>query len=96
MIPLPSVEVKRDEKIGADILNRLVRRGCWGGRYMPTASLVNWIGKRVKRDGRRVRRVIDELHKAGLLLKHKGGQTISLNTRHRKEIIEFIDKNINS
>jgi len=94
VIPLPAVEVRKDEKIKADILNRLVRRGCWGGRYLPAETLVNWISRRVRKDGHRVRRIIGELHKAGLLLKHKGGRTISLNTRRVKEIMEYIDRNI--
>jgi len=88
--PMPA-EV-RGEEIEADVLHRLLRRGCWGGRYLPVRSLVNWMGKRVGEDGRRVRKAIDNLHKAGLLLKHKGGETISLNTRRKKEIIEYIDR----
>ena len=53
---------------------------------------MNWLGKQVKRDGRRVRRVIDELHNAALILRHKGGKTVSLNTRRKKEIMEYLDR----
>lgn len=86
---MPAVGI-RDEEIKADILNRLFRRGCWGGRYLPVKSLVNWLGKQIKKNGRRVRKAIDELHKDGLLLKHKGGETISLNTKRKREITEHL------
>ena len=61
----------RDEEIKADIMNKLMRRGCWGARYLPLDSLVRWLSKRVKRDGRRIRRLIKELVKEGYLLIHK-------------------------
>ena len=82
----------RDEEIKADIMNRLMRRGCWGGRYLPLDSLVNWLSKKVKRDGKRIRRLIKELIKEGYILTHKGGETISLNPALGREIIEYIER----
>lgn len=83
-----------DEQIKADVLNRLMRRRCWGAKYLPTQGLISWIGKRVKNDGNRVRRAIGELIRSDLLIGHKGGNTISLNPRRRMEIIEYIDEHL--
>ncbi len=52
-----------NDEIKADILNRLMRRGCWRGRYLPLESLVHWLSKKVKRNGKRVRRLIKEVVK---------------------------------
>jgi len=81
-----------DEEIKADIMNRLMRRGCWGGRYLPLDSLVNWLSKKVKRDGKRTRKLIKELIKEGYLLSHKGGEAISLNPALNREITKYIER----
>ena len=78
-----------DDEIEADILNRLMRRGCWGGRYLPLESLVHWFSKKVEGDGKRVRRLIKELLKERYLLVHKGDKTVSLNPALNREIIEI-------
>ena len=59
---------------------------------MPLDSLVRWLSKRVKRDGRRIRRLIKELVKEGYLLIHKKGETVSLNPALSREIIEYIER----
>jgi len=81
-----------DEEIKADIMNRLLRKGCWGAKYLPVDRLVNWLAKRVKGNGKRVRKIIKELVSDGYLLLHKGGQTASLNPTMSREIIEYIEK----
>ena len=81
-----------DEKIKADIMNRLMRKGCWGARYLPVDSLVHWLSKKVKRDGERIKRIIKDLVKKGYLLVHKGGRTISLDPALNRQIIEYIEK----
>jgi hypothetical protein len=43
-----------DEEIKADI--RLLRKGCWGVKYLPLDNLVNWFAKRV--NGKRVRKLL--------------------------------------
>ncbi len=83
-----------DDEIKADILNKLVRRGCWGSRYLPLDSLVHWISKKIKNNGKRIRRLIRELIKNGYIIPHKGGRTISLNPVYSREIIEYIEKHI--
>jgi len=73
-------------------MNRLMRKGCWGARYLPVDSLVHWLSKKVKSNGKRIRRLIKELVKEGYLLVHKGGKAISLNPALNKEIIEYIER----
>ena len=84
-----------DEEIKADIMNKLLRKNCWGAKYLPLDSLVNWFAKRVKRDGKRVRRIIRALVNNGYLLLHKRGETVSLNPIMSKEIVEYIERIIN-
>lgn len=88
-----------EREIKADILNRLFRRGCWGRKYLPIDSLVRWLSRQIERkhdlkDGRRVRRAVNDLIKNGFLISHKGGNTISLNPRITKEIVDYIEKYI--
>jgi len=81
-----------DEEIKADIMYKLVRKGCWGAKYLPLESLVRWLSKKIKKNGKRVRRLIKELVKEGYLLAHKGGKTISLNPSLSSGIIEYIER----
>lgn len=81
-----------DEEIKADIMNRLMRRVCWGGKYLPLESVVHWLSKKIKGNGKRVRRLIKQLIKDGYILPHKGGKTISLNPALNREIIEYIER----
>ena len=63
-----------------------------GARYAPADSMVNWLSKRIKRDGRKVRKAIKQLIKDGYLIPHKGGRTISLNPSRSREIEEFMER----
>jgi len=81
-----------DEEIRADIMNKLMRKGCWGAKYLPLDSLVNWLAKRVKRDGKRVRRIVRMLVDDRYLLAHKGGGAVSLNPVKSKEIVEYTER----
>lgn len=81
-----------DEEIKADVMNRLLRKNCWGAKYLPLDTLVNWLAKRVKRNGKRVKKIIKILVNQGFLLLHKGGETVSLNPRMSREIVEFIER----
>ncbi len=83
-----------DYELKADIMYKLMRRGCWGGKYVPMDSLVRWLSKRVKKNGRRVRNIIEQLINEGFLIFHKKGKTISLNPARSGEIIEFVRKYI--
>jgi len=77
-------------EIKADAMNKLLRKNCWGARYLPLNSIINWLGGQIKNNGRRVRVCIEELVKEGYVLLHKKGETISLNPARSKEIIEFV------
>jgi len=55
--------------------------------------MVNWLGKKVKRNGRRVERMIKELVRDGYLFVHKKGGTVSLNPSRGQEISEYVEKN---
>ncbi len=88
-----SAELTEDQ-IRADVMYRLLRKNCWGAKYLPVDTLVNWIGKQVKRDGKRVTRIIDDLHKEAYLLMLKRGETVSLNPARSKEITQFVERNI--
>lgn len=81
-----------DEEIKADLMNKLFRRHCWGARYFPVNTLVRWLGKKVKKNGKRVMRAIKQLVNEGYILLHKKGKTISLNPAKTREIFEFITR----
>jgi hypothetical protein len=83
-----------DDQIKTDVMYRLLRKNCWGAKYLPLNTLVNWIGGHVKMDGKRVRGCVDELNKDGHLIAHKKGETISLNPARSKEILDFIERNL--
>jgi len=79
-----------DEEIKADIMYRLLRKHCWGAKYLPLDTLINWMSKQIRRNGRRVRRCVEELTKEGYILLHKRGEAISLNPTRSREIAEYI------
>mgnify|MGYP006910675145 CR=1 FL=1 len=81
-----------DAEIKADVMNRLLRKNCWGAKYLPLDTLVNWLAKRVKRNGKRVKTIIKILVNQGYLLLHKHGETVSLNPALSREIAEYIEK----
>jgi len=81
-----------DEEIKADIMNKLLRKNCWGAKYLPLDSLVNWLAKRIRRNGKRVRRILRVLVNEGYLLLHKGGRTVSLNPTMSKQVDEYIER----
>lgn len=79
-----------DEQLRLAIMEFLAKKGRWGAHYYPIDTIVNWMGKKVRRDGKRVRRMIKELVNSGYLLVHKRGDTVSLNPARSKEIIELL------
>ena len=82
------------EEIEAEVCWRLRRRSCWGAKYLPVDSLVDWLGKLVKDDGKKVQTAIDQMAKEGLLLRHKKGRTISLNPRRAREVETLLQRHI--
>jgi len=45
MISVLMVSELTDEQTKADIMYKLLRRSCWGAKYLPIDTLVNWMGK---------------------------------------------------
>ena len=81
-----------EKEVKVIVLDKLKKRGCWGGRYTPLDSLIRWLGKKVKRNGRRVRRAINQLVNEGYLILHKRGKTVSLNPTRSREIIKLVEE----
>jgi len=81
-----------DAEVKATILSFLDKKGRWGAHYFPLSTLVKWLGRKVKRNGKRVKKCIEELAKEGYILLHKRGEAISLNPTRSREISEYIRK----
>ena len=79
-----------DKEIKVIILSKLRNRGYWGSRYAPLDSLVHWLSKKIRKNGKRVQKAIRQLVNEGYLILHKRGETISLNPAKSKEILELI------
>jgi CRISPR/Cas system CMR subunit Cmr4 (Cas7 group RAMP superfamily) len=78
------------EEIEVMILYKLARRGAWGEAYMPKDTLVNHMAKKIKRNGKRVQKVVEVLVQDHPVFLHKGGKTISLNPSRKSEILKII------
>ncbi len=87
-------ETHTDAWVKAVVLDKLFKRGCWGGRYTPLDSLVRWLGRRVRRNGGRVRRAVKRLVNDGYLILHKRGKAVSLNPAKSREVAEFIESTL--
>jgi hypothetical protein len=82
-----------DEQLRAVIMEFLLQKGRWGAHYFPIDTMINWIGRKVKKNGKRVERTIKDLVKDGYLFLHKKGGTVSLNPARSQEISEYIENN---
>lgn len=82
-----------DEQLRAVIMKFLLQKGRWGAHYFPIDTMINWIGRKVKKNGKRVERTIKDLVKDGYLFLHKKGGTVSLNPGRSQEISEYIERN---
>jgi len=89
--PMPRLEIS-DEEIKADLMYRLLRKHCWGAKYLPLDTLINWMSKRIRRNGKRIKRCVEELTNEGYIFIHKRGEAISLNPMRSKEISEYIKR----
>ncbi len=80
-----------DSQLRAIIMDFLMKKGRWGAHYYPLDTLVNFLGRRVKRDGKRVSKTVKELVKEGYLFLHKKGNTVSLNPARSREIADYVE-----
>lgn len=83
-----------DKQIEATILDKLARKDMWAGTYRPADSMVRWISNRLKHNGKRVKNIIDDMCKRGLVLFKKSGTVISLNYERKEEILRIIDEEL--
>jgi len=81
-----------EEEIKADLMHRLLRKHCWGAKYLPLDTIVRWMSGKIKRNGKRIQRVVRQLVNEGYLILHKRGKTVSLNPAKSREMVEFIRK----
>lgn len=88
-MPARDMSVK---EIKEEVLYRLFRRGSWGHSYSSRQKIEKWISSQVKNNGKNVSKVIDELIQDLIILPYKKGETISLNPRRKKEIMDIISK----
>jgi hypothetical protein len=79
-----------DEQVNKSILEFLIKKGRWGAHYFPIDTLVNWLGRKVERDGKRVKACLKELAKQGYTLMHKRGGTVSLNPALAQQIRDLV------
>ena len=90
---VPPVEMT-DDQVKALILNFLLRRKCWGGKYFNKQKLIRYIGQDVLNDGKEVTRRLDKLIKDRWVFQGKKRKTVSLNPSLTREIPDFIDQHI--
>jgi len=81
-----------EQEIRADLMHRLLRKHCWGAKYLPLDTIIRWMSGKIKRNGKRIQRVVRQLVNEGYLILHKRGKTASLNPAKSREIVEFIRK----
>ena len=81
-----------EQEIKADLMYRLLRKHCWGAKYLPIDTIIRWMSGKIKRNGRRIQRAVRQLVNDRYLILHKRGKTVSLNPTKSREIVEFIRK----
>ena len=82
--------MSQDEDLISPILFHLYRRNLWGSSYTPKEKALSKLPKRLRGDGMKA---IEGLIKRGLLIDHKGGKYVSLNTREKEEIMKVLKNN---
>lgn len=83
-----------DAELRAEILNFIMRKGRWGEHYFPIDTMANWLGQVVKNNGKNIRKKVKELAKEGFLILHKVNTAASLNPRLKREIEEYVERNL--
>lgn len=84
--------VLSDEEMMALILNFLLKRSRWGGKYYNRQRMTRYLGIQVLNDGKRVGKCLEELLNERLVWQSKKGATVSLNPHRSAEITSFIEK----
>ncbi len=79
----------QEEDLAPPILFHLYRRKLWGASYTTKEKALSKLPKRLRGDGLEK---IEDLTKQGLLLEHKGGECVSLNTKEKGKIMKILKK----
>jgi hypothetical protein len=56
--------------------------------------MANWLGQIVKNNGKNIKKKVKDLSNEGFLILHKGNTTASLNPRMKREVEEYIERNL--
>lgn len=81
-----------DDQIKADILDRLVNAGMWGKGHQDVDQLKKWMSNKLKKNGKRVDKLINELNSDGIIGTKNNGKSIYANPRERHSIKDFINE----
>lgn len=83
---------EENEKVKAMILHTLARKRKWGESHTPLTNVVKWVV--IRRNGKRVKKVINELKREGLvnIKPTHYGEEISLNFYQKENVIEIIKR----
>lgn len=73
-----------EEQVKASILEFLIKKRRWGSYYFPTDTLMNFLSRKIKRNGKRVRKAIEQLVSKDYILLHKRGKRFH-STQLREE-----------
>jgi len=78
--------------IKAKVLFALARKNKWLHAHTPLTNVIKWV--RIKRDGKLLKKLVNEMRKEGLVLIKPTyyGEEISLNVHQKDEILEIIRK----
>ncbi len=82
-----------DEQIKADVLNRLVNAWAFGSYHIPVDRIRGWIQNKIKKNGKKVTKCIEDLARTGLLVK-TARNTIYADHQRLDEIFDYIDRHI--
>jgi len=82
-----------DQQIKGILLEKLYRKGKWGGAHTASENIKRWILPRnLGKNGRRIDKAMKELIKDGWIIQKPThyGEQISLNPRFKSQIEEWI------
>jgi alanine-alpha-ketoisovalerate/valine-pyruvate aminotransferase len=86
------MEIESDELIKSKILRALAKKNKWLHAHTSLTNVIKWVY--VKHDGKRTKKLINELKKKGLILVKPThyGEEVSLNFYQKDKIFEIIKK----
>jgi hypothetical protein len=85
-----------DELIKSKVLRVLAKKNKWLHSHTSVINIIKWVY--VKRNGKRVKKMIDELRRENLIIMKPThyGEEISLNPYQKWEIMELVKKYFNN